>query len=49
MPSLWVTCNIDFPLNNHTRKFKDFAFIRAAANALNELTKLHGITYYDNK
>ena len=36
------TCNIDFPMNNKTGKFKDFPFIRAPV-------KLDGIAYHDNE
>ena len=43
------TCNIDFPINNKTAKFKSFAFIRAPALITNELIKLDGITYHDNE
>ena len=43
------TCNIDFPINNKTGKFKGFAFIRAPAHITYELIKLDGIAYHDNK
>ena len=43
------TCNIDFPINNKTGKFRGFAFIRAPAHITNELIKLDGIEYHDNK
>ena len=33
------TCNIDFPINNKTEKFKGFAFIRAPAHITDELIK----------
>ena len=42
------TCNIDFPINNKTGKFKSLAFIRAPAHVIDELIKLHGIAYHDN-
>ena len=48
-PYLRDTCNVDFPINKKTRKFKDFAFIRAPAHITDELIKLDGITYHDNK
>ena len=40
-------CEIDFPINNKTGKFKSFAFIRALAHITDELIKLDGI--YDNE
>ena len=43
------TCNIDFPINNKTGKFRGFAFIRAPAHITNELIKLDGIAYRDNE
>ena len=43
------TCNIDFPINNKTGKFKGFAFIRAPAHITDELIKLDGIAYHDNE
>ena len=43
------TCNIDFPINNKTGKFKGTAFIRAPAHITNELIKLDGIAYRDNE
>ena len=43
------TCNIDFPINSNTRKFKGFAFTRASAHITDELIKLDGITYHDNE
>ena len=48
-PYLRDTCNIDFPINNKTGKFKGFAFIRAPAHITDELIKLDGIAYYDNE
>ena len=48
-PYLRDKCNIDFPINNKTGKFKGFAFIRAPAHITNDLIKLDGIAYYDNK
>ena len=39
------TCNIDFPINNKTGKFKGFAFIRAPAHITDELIKLDDIAY----
>ena len=38
-PYLRDTCNIDFPINSKTGKFKGFAFIRAPAHISDELTK----------
>ena len=46
---LRYTCNIDFPINNKTGKFKVFAFIRAPAHITNELIKLNGIAHHDNE
>ena len=43
------TWNIDFPINNKTRKFKGFAFIRAPAHITDELIKLDGIEYHNNE
>ena len=43
------TCNIDFPINSKTGKFKGFAFTRASAHITDELIKLDGITYHDNE
>ena len=43
------TCNIDFPINNKTGKFKGFAFIRAPAHITDELIKLDGIEYHNNE
>ena len=43
------TCNIDFPINSKTGKFKSFAFTRAPAHITDELIKLDGITYHDNE
>ena len=43
------TCNIDFPINNKTGKFKGFAFIRGPAHITDELIKLDGIEYHDNE
>ena len=43
---LWDTCNIDFPINNKTRKFKGFAFIRAPAHITDEII---GIAYHDKE
>ena len=40
-------CEIDFPINNKTGKFKSFAFIRALVHITDELIKLDGI--YDNE
>ena len=48
-PYLRDTCNIDFPVNNKTGKFKAFAFIRAPAHITDELTKLDDIAYHDNE
>ena len=48
-PYLRDTCNIDFPINNKTGKFKGFAFISAPAHITDELIKLHGIGYHDNE
>ena len=47
--SLPDACNIDFPINNKTGKFKGFAFIRAPAHITDELIKLDGIAYHDNE
>ena len=38
-PYLRDTCNIDFPINNRTEKFKGFAFIRTPAHITDELIK----------
>ena len=38
------TCNIDLPINNKTKKFKGFAFIRAPARIIDELNKLSHTT-----
>ena len=43
------TCNIDFPINNKTGKFKGFAFIRTPAHITDELIKLDGMAYHDNE
>ena len=43
------TCNIDFPINNKTGKFKGFAFIRAPAHITDELIKLDDIAYHENE
>ena len=43
------TCNIVFPINNKTEKFKGFAFIRAPAHITDELIKLDGIAYHNNE
>ena len=43
------TCNIDFPINNRTGKFKGFAFITAPAHITDELIKIDGIAYHDNE
>ena len=43
------TCNIDFPIDNKTGKFKGFAFIKAPAHITDELIKLDGIAYHDNE
>ena len=43
------TCNIEFPINNNTGKFKGFAFIRAPAHITDELIKLDGIAYHGNE
>ena len=43
------TCNIDFPINNKTLKFKGFAFIRAPAHITDELIKLDDIAYHENE
>ena len=43
------TCNIDFPINSKTGKFKSFAFTRAPAHITDELIKLDGTTYHDNE
>ena len=51
-PYLRDTCNIDFPINNKTGKFKGFhnkAFIRAPTYITDELIKLGGIEYHDNE
>ena len=48
-PYLRDTCNIDFPINNKTRKFKGFAFIKASAHITDKLIKLDGISYHDNE
>ena len=42
-------CNIDFPINNKTGKFKGFAFRRAPAHIADELIKLDCIAYHDNE
>ena len=49
IPYLRDTCNIDFPINNKTGKFKGFAFIRVPAHITDELIKLDGIAYHDNE
>ena len=43
------TCNINFPINNKTAKFKGFAFIRAPAHIADKLIKLDGTEYHDNE
>ena len=43
------TCNINFPINNKTGKFKGFAFISDPAIITDELIKLDGIAYHDNE
>ena len=43
------TCNVDFPINNKTGKFKGFGFIRVPAHITDELIKLGGIAYHDNE
>ena len=43
------TCNTDFPINNKTRKFKSFAFIKPPAHVTDEIIKLKGIAYRDNE
>ena len=43
------TCNIEFPINNNTGKFKGFAFITAPGHITDELIKLDGIAYHDNE
>ena len=48
-PYLRDKCNIDFPINNKTGKFRGFAFIRAPAHITDELTKLDDIAYHDNE
>ena len=42
-------CNIDFPINHKTGKFKGFAFTRAAAHSTGKLIKLDGIAHHDNE
>ena len=46
---LRYTCNIDFPINNKTGKFKVCAFIRAPVHITNELINLDGIAHHDNE
>ena len=48
-PYLPDTCNIDFPINNKTGKFKGFAFISVPAHITDELIKLDDIAYHDNE
>ena len=48
-PYLRDTCNIDFPINNKTGKFKGFAFIRGTAHITDELIKLDGMACHDNE
>ena len=48
-PYLRDTCSIDFPISNKTGKFKCFAFIKAPVHITDELIKLDGIAYHDNK
>ena len=43
------TCNIDFPINNKTGKFKGFAFIMAPAHITHKLIKLDGIANYNDE
>ena len=43
------TCNIDFPINNKTGKFKSFGFIRDLGHVSDELIKFDGMAYYDNE
>ena len=42
-------CNIDFPINDKTKKPKGLAFIEAPAHTTDELITFDGITYYDNE
>ena len=48
-PYLRDTCNIDFPINNKTAKFKGFVFIRAPAHITDKLIKLNEVAYHDNE
>ena len=43
------TCNVEFPVNKKTGKFKGFAFIRDPVYITDELIKLDGIAYHDNE
>ena len=43
------TCNIDFPINNKTGKFKGFAFVWAPTYIADELFILDCIAYHDNE
>ena len=43
------TCNKDFPINNKTGKRVGFAFIRALTHITDEIIKLDGIIYPDNR
>ena len=49
MASTRDTCTKDFPVNNKTGKRVGFAFIRALAHITDELIKLDGIIYPDNR